>query len=49
VTAPRVVAFARTLDLDHPRAQVREQARAVRAGKHAREIEDGDAAQQRVV
>ena len=45
VTAPGVVAFAGALDLDHPRAEVAEQARAVRAGQHAREIEDGDAGQ----
>jgi len=49
VPAPGVVAFARALDLDHPSAEIGEQARAVRAGQHAREVEDGDAGKQRVV
>ena len=37
-----VVAALRALDLDHVRPQVGEQHRAVRAGDHAREIEDTD-------
>ncbi len=37
---PHLVALDRPLDLDHARAQVREQARAVGAGQHAGEIED---------
>ncbi len=40
VVLPHVVALARPLDLDHARAQVGEQARAVGAGEHAGEIED---------
>src|SRR5689334_3893223 len=40
--APRssVIAFARLLDLDHARTHIGEQHRAVRAGEHARQIED---------
>jgi hypothetical protein len=49
VAAPRVVAFARALDLDHARAQVGEQSRAIRTGQHTREIENGEAGEQRVV
>src|SRR5207247_1767662 len=40
---PRLVAVARALDLDDVRAQVSEQHRAVRAGQHAREVEDANA------
>ena len=38
----RVVALAGLLDLDDARAHVGEQHRAVRAGQHAREVENGD-------
>jgi hypothetical protein len=37
----RVVAAAGPLDLDHFRAKVGKQLRAPRAGKHARQIDDG--------
>ena len=40
MVAPHVVALAGPLDLDHARAQVGEQPRAVGAGEHAGEIED---------
>ncbi len=45
----RVVALARLLDLDDARAHVGEQHRAVRTGQHAREVEDGDAGEWRVM
>src|SRR6185295_10225302 len=37
-----VVAFARLFDLDHARAHVAEQHRAVRARQHPRQVEHGD-------
>jgi hypothetical protein len=40
------VAPGRLLDLDHLRAQVGEQHRAVRPGEHAREVEDADAVEE---
>jgi hypothetical protein len=40
VVLAHVVALARPLDLDHPRAQIGEQAGAVGAGEDAGEIED---------
>ena len=43
--APRVVALARLLDLDHVRARVRHGLRAVGAGQDAGEIDDADALQ----
>jgi len=49
VAAPGVVALARALDLDHARAEIREQARAVGAGQHAREIENGETGEKRFV
>ena len=49
VAASRVVAFARALDLDHARAQIGEQPCAVRAGQHAREVENGETGEKRVV
>ena len=38
----RVVALARLLDFDDPRAHVGEQHRAIRTGQHAGEVENGD-------
>ena len=49
VAPSRLVPFARSLHLDHARAQVGEQARAVRTGQHAREIENGEAGEERLV
>ena len=43
----RVVALARLFDLDDARAHVGEQHRAVRAGQHAREVENGDSVERR--
>jgi len=40
--AAGVVALARLFDLDHPRAEVGEEHRAVRPGEHAGQVEDGD-------
>ena len=45
--AARVVALARLLDLDHARAHVGEQHRAVGTGEDAREVEHGDAVEWR--
>ncbi len=45
VVLAHVVAVVRPLDLDDPRAQVREEPRAVGTGEHAREIEDQEIGQ----
>ena len=45
---PHVVALAGPLDLDHARAEVGEQPRAVGAGEHAGEIEDDEIGQGQV-
>ena len=42
VAPPGVVPLARALDLDHARAEIGEQPRAVGSGQHAREIEHAD-------
>ena len=44
----RVVAAPGLLDLDDPGAHVGEHHRAVRAGQHARQIDDGQAGERRV-
>jgi hypothetical protein len=49
VAATGIVAFARALDLDHARAEIREQPCAIRAGQHAREIEHGEAGEKWIV
>src|SRR5262249_16175535 len=49
VAPPRVVAFARTLDLVHARAHIAQKARAVWPGQHRREIEKGEAGEERFV
>jgi hypothetical protein len=43
--APHLVALDRSLDLDHARPQVGEQARAVGAGQDAGEVDDHEAVQ----
>jgi hypothetical protein len=43
------VAFTRPFDLDHARAEVGEHARAVRAGEHAREIDNRNTGEQELV
>src|SRR5689334_10573052 len=43
----RVIATAGLLDLDHPRAEIAELHRAVRARQHAREIQNRDALERR--
>src|SRR5207237_633977 len=40
---PGVVAALRRLDLDHPRAELGQQQRAIRAGENARQIDDENA------
>jgi hypothetical protein len=45
--AAHVVGIARVLDLDHPRAEVGEHLRAVGAGHHAGDVDDGDAVQRK--
>ena len=42
-----LVAFSRALDLDHARAEIGEQARAVGAREHARKVDDGHTIEQR--
>ena len=44
--APHLVAFAGALDLDHARAEVGEQPRAVRAREHTGEVEYGETVEQ---
>ena len=46
VAAPRVVAFTGSLDLDHARAEIGEEPRAVRAGEDTGEVEHRDAVEQ---
>src|SRR5207245_8669779 len=46
VAAPGVVALAGPLDLEDAGAEVGQQARAVGAGQHAREVEDGETVEQ---
>src|SRR5581483_2374041 len=43
----RLVSLVRALHLDHARAEVGEQARAVRAREHAGEVQHGDAVEER--
>ena len=45
--AAHLVALAGALHFDHARAHVGEQPSTVGAGQHAREVEDGDAGEER--
>src|SRR5256886_13150539 len=44
-----LIALARTLDLDHTGAQIAQQARAIRPGEDASQVQDGEADQRQII
>src|SRR5262249_61246620 len=48
VVAPHLVALAPALDLDHARAEIAQETRAVGSGQDAGQIQDGDADQRQL-